>query len=284
MAGPTTDKTGQIVPANGNGAKPRDLPTLVKQLTPAIAAALPKHVTADRMARMVLTALRQNPRLATCTTESFLGCVLVASQLGLEPNTPMQQCWLIPRKNGKTGKVDCTLLIGYQGMTDLARRSGQVAGIYSIAVHEGDTFHYELGTTMTIKHVPSDAPDRESRPITHVYAVAKLRDGDPIFEVLSRAQIEARRARSQSANDGPWVTDYEAMARKSGVRALWRWMPKSAEMATAAIVDASDETGERMTALLDDKATKALADINVYVDPETGETTEGSVTTAEPAA
>lgn len=270
MAGPQTDKTGQIQPRNGEGTKAPDLAELVRRLTPAIAAALPKHVTADRMCRMVLTALRSNAKLATCSPASFLGCVMIASQLGLEVNTPMGQAFLIPRMNRKRKppQMECTLLIGYQGMLDLARRSGQVLGVFAHAVREGDVFHYELGLEPTIKHVPSEHVDRESRPITHVYAVARLRDGDPIFEVLPLSKVLARRDRSQAAGDGPWVTDFEAMARKTGVRALYTWLPKSTEMSTALGADTAAEANAAPLALLDEKATKALADVNVFVAPD----------------
>lgn len=270
MAGPTTDKTGQIQPRNGEGAKAPDLAALVTKLTPAISAALPKHVTPERMARVVLTALRNSPKLATCTPTSFLACVMVASQLGLEVNTPMGHAYLIPRMNRKRKPpaMECTLLVGYQGMLDLARRSGQVLGVFAHVVREGDLFDYELGLEPFVKHKPSDHPDRESRPITHAYAVARLRDGDPTFEVLPLSKVIARRDRSQSANDGPWVTDFEAMARKTAIRALYTFLPKSTEISTAFVADAAAESNTAPIAALNDSATKALAEVNVFVEPE----------------
>lgn len=259
MAGPQTDTTGKIVPRNGGGKS--DLATLVERLKPGIAQALPKHVTPDRMARIVLTALRTNAKLAQCTPASFLGCVMIASQLGLEPNTPLGHLYLIPRGG------QCTALIGYQGMIELARRSGQVTSIYAYVVREGDAFRYALGLHPTLEHVPSGDDGRDTKKMTHAYAVAHLRDADPVFVVLSRGDVMARKKRSQASNNGPWVTDEEAMWRKSAVRALYTWVPKSAEMASAIGVEDADEQGRHVIATLDDSATKALAEAGVYIDP-----------------
>lgn len=208
---------------------------MLHKMAPAIRAALPKHVTPERMGRVALTALNSNADLAKCTPASFLGSVMQCAQLGLEPNTPLGHAYLIPYKS------TCTLVIGYQGMLDLARRSGLVKAIYAHAVKEGDLFEYEYGLEQRLKHVPDDTADRSQKPLTHVYAVAKLKDGEPIFTVLSRFEIEAARSRSMAKNSGPWRTDYEAMALKTAVRRLWRWLPKSAEQSIAMQVDERDD-------------------------------------------
>jgi recombination protein RecT len=220
------------------------LASLLKKATPGIAQALPKHLNADRMCRIALTALRTTPKLAECTPASFLGSIIQASQLGLEVNTPLGQAYLIPFKQ------TCQLIIGYQGMMDLARRSGQVRAIYAFAVFDGDRFSYSLGLNPTVEHSPSGIT-RDPKKITHVYAVAKLLDGEPVFTVLTRADVEAARARSLAKNSGPWVTDYEAMAVKTAVRRLFKWLPKSAEMAIAASVDESLETQRSQLSAMD---------------------------------
>lgn len=257
MAQPHTDRSGQIVPRKPNGGEATGLAALIQKMGPEIARALPRHISPDRMARICLTALRTTPKLTECSPASFLGAVMSCAQLGLEPNTPMGQAWLIPRK-GRNG-MECTLQIGYQGMIDLARRSGMVASIYAYAVREGDDFQYELGLDPKLRHVPSSAALREQQPITNVYAVAKLKDGDPIFVVLTRAQVDERRKRSAASSAGPWVTDYEAMALKTAVRVLFKWAPKSAEVARAIEIDEAPEIGRPQIAAFDETVTKALA-------------------------
>lgn len=235
MAQPSTDKSGKIVKAeDGRDA----IEKLFVRLEPAIAAAVPKVITPERMARIAMTALRTNDKLARCTPLSLMGAILSAAQLGLEPNTPMGQAYLIPYKG------EATLQIGYQGMIDLMRRSGSVVAVYAYCVYDCDKFSFELGLRPNVVHVPSDDANRESHRVTHVYAVARLKDAEPVFVVMSRAQVEARRKRSHAGGSGPWVTDWEAMARKTAVRELYKWCPRSTEMAAAATVDEAAEYGQ----------------------------------------
>lgn len=258
MAQPQTDKRGQIQPRNSNGnGKPPSLAALVQQLTPEIKRALPRHLNPDRMARIVTTALRTVPQLADCSPASFLGCVIQCAQLGLEPCTPLGHAYLIPLRNRKQGTTDCTLIVGYKGMIELARRSGMVSNVYAYAVRDGDEFRFQLGTKRLVHHVPSEDPDREEKPITHVYAVAVTKHGEPEFQVLTRAQIEKRRDRSRASNAGPWVTDYEAMCLKTAVRALAPWIPQSPEFARAVAIDEAGEVGPQLGEL-DDGVKSAL--------------------------
>ncbi len=215
-------------------AKRPTLESLLQKMGPSIAQALPKHISADRIGRIALTALRSTPALAKCTPQSFLGAILQASQLGLEVNTPLGQAYLIPFKD------TCQLIIGYQGMMDLARRSGNVTAIYAHAVREADEFHYQYGLNPELHHIPNDAAD-DRGDITHVYAVARLKGGEPIFTVLTRKKVEEFRARSRASDAGPWVTDFEPMALKTAIRRLFPWLPKSAEMAIANQIDGDGE-------------------------------------------
>jgi recombination protein RecT len=262
MATPATDKTGQIVPATDKQATPADkMAQLIQRMTPELARALPKHLTGDRMARIVLTAVRFNPKLAECTQASFIGCVLSCAMLGLEPNTPLGLAYLIPRKNNKNGgRLECTLQLGYQGMIDLAGRAG--ANVYAYSVRKGDDFRYQLGTEPTVHHQPSEDPAREKQPITHAYAVALAPDGRRSFTVLTLAQIEERRARSAAANEGPWVTDFEAMCCKTAVRAHFKWMPKSTEKATilahGVAVEEAPENGTPLLQAMDPAIVDAM--------------------------
>lgn len=232
-----------------------------------IALAIPKHMTADRMLRVSMTALRTTPKLAECTPQSFLSCVMSAAQLGLEPNTPLGHCYLIPRKN--KGVMECTLLIGYQGMQDLARRSGQLRRIHAYVVREGDHFAWTLGINPDIQHTP--ASGNENKPITHAYAVARLKDGDDVFAVLTRGEIEKRRKRGASGSGikTPWDTDYDAMALKSAVRALWAFLPKSSEMAMAVSVEEAHERAfVNLPTLPRDPGVALLAELNGDPKPE----------------
>jgi len=282
MASPQTSGNGQIQPRNKGGGN-ATLQQMLTQMTPEIARALPRHVNPDRMARIALTALRTTPKLAQCTPESFLGCIIQAAQLGLEVNTPLGHAYLLPFEDRRNNRVICQLIIGYQGAIDLARRSGLVKAIYAFPVYKGDTFEWELGLNPTIRHVPGLVEHKDA-DLTHVYAVAKLEGGEPIFTVLTRSEVEKYRKRSRAANNGPWMTDYEAMSLKTAIRRLYRWLPKSAEMAQAAALDEAPEIGKHQLSAASEEVVNLLAgqglDPNAEIaatastpahDPETGE-------------
>jgi recombination protein RecT len=208
---------------------------LIQQMTPEIKKALPAHLDADRIARIAMTLISTNRALAECTPESFLGALMTASQLGLEPG-PLGEAYLVPY-----GK-QVTFIPGYRGLIKLAYQSGMVKRIGAHIVHENDAFDYSLGTHPTLKHRPDML--KPGRAIG-VYAVATLASGETPFVVLAVDEIEAIRRRSRAAKNGPWVTDWDAMARKTAVRQLARWLPLSPDLrdfTLAAGLDGSTRT------------------------------------------
>ena len=237
-------------------------PKLQRQM----ALALPKHISAERLARVALTELRRNPQLARCDQSSFLGSLMICAQLGVEPGGPLGHAWIVPFRNGKTGKIEAQFILGYRGMIDLARRSGLIVSIEARAVYECDTFECRFGLDSDLKHVPDwDNPARGNpEKLRFAYAVAKLKDGGVQFVVLSRRDIEAARAASKAAATGPWSTHYEQMAVKTAVRQLFKWVPTSIELATAIEQDERAELGlPQENPLADSAATEVL------VEPET---------------
>lgn len=204
-----------------------------------IKAALPRHMTPERLARIVTTEIRKVPKLAECNPMSFFGAVIQCAQLGLEPGNALGHAYLLPYGR------DVQLIIGYRGMIDLARRSGQIVSIDARAVYEGDKFECTLGLDPHIDHVPDwNNPNRtKAEKLQFVYAVAKLKDGGIQFDVMSRAEVEAIRSRSKAGNGGPWKTDYTAMALKSVVRRLFKFLPVSIEIQTAIGLDERADAG-----------------------------------------
>jgi recombination protein RecT len=199
----------------------------------SIAAALPKHLTVERLSRVALGELRTNPKLLECAPASLMSAIVKASQLGLEVGSAMGHAYLVPYK------TECTLIIGYRGMIALARRSGEIQSITARVVYARDTFELEYGLEEKLRHVPST--DEDPGPVTHVYAVAKLRDGGIQYEVMTRAEVEAIRRRSRGGQYGPWATDWSEMARKTVMRRLFKYLPMSIEMADAMSAEADDD-------------------------------------------
>ena len=191
------------------------------------ATALPKHVNSERFVRIAITTIRQNPKLAQCSQESLLGALMVSAQLGLEPGT-LGQCYLIPFENKKLGKVECQFQIGYKGLIELLRRSGQLSDIYSYAVYENDDFEITYGLSRDLKHKPNFSDRGE---IIGFYAVAILKDGAKAFEYMTKDEVmkHEEKYRKGSYKNDVWNKNFEEMAQKTVVKKLLKWLPVSVE-------------------------------------------------------
>jgi recombination protein RecT len=236
-----------------------------------MALALPKHVTADRLARVALTEVRKTPALARCDQTSFLGALMTCAQLGLEPGGPLGHAYLVPFENRKKGITEVQFIIGYRGMIELARRSGLLESIEARPVYEGDKFDVTLGLDSNLRHVPDfDNPNRvQPDKLRFVYAVAKLKDGGMQFDVMSRREIEAVRAQSRAGSNGPWVTHFEAMALKTVVRRLFKWLPVSIELASAIEADERAELGLPQDNMIAPMVADGERDDEVVIDQQT---------------
>ncbi len=235
---------------------------LLEQMKGEIARCLPKHLTPERMARIAMTELRKTPKLQECDPLSFIAAIMQASQLGLEPGI-LGSCYLIPFNNNQTGKVECTFMPGYRGFLDLARRSGQIVSLVSRAVYSNDEFSYEFGLKEDLTHKPA-MNDRGE--LVAVYAVAILKDGGHQFDVMSKKDVDIIKNQSKSKNNGPWVTHYEEMAKKTVLRKLFKWLPCSVEMQKAVSLDELQEAGIQNIKA----AASEEFDID-FIDHETGE-------------
>lgn len=211
---------------------------------------LPQHMQPERMLKIALGALRTTPKLMNCSIESLFGAVVVCAQLGLEPNTPQGHIYLIPFENKRKGSTEVQIIIGYKGLIDLARRSGQIESLSARVVHKNDVFDIDYGTADTITHKPKIDGDRG--PIIGFYAVAKLKGGGVQFEFMSVHEVNAVRDGSQgyqtakryNNTNTPWITHYEEMGRKTVIRRLTKYLPMSIELATASTLDERAAMGD----------------------------------------
>lgn len=204
---------------------------LMEKLKPQMAVALPAAMNAERVARIALTELRTNPKLAQAATNnpaSFMGAMLKASALGMEVGNGLGHAYLLPYGS------ETQLIVGYRGMIELARRSGQIESLYAVEVYNGEKFTVSMGLTQDIIHERDFSGMVDMRPenVIAVYAVAKLKGGMVQFDVMTRVQVEAIRSRSKSKNNGPWVTDWVEMAKKTVLRRLFKMLPVSVEVQT----------------------------------------------------
>lgn len=215
-------------------AEPKTFRDLITQ--PAyrdqLASALPNGLTADRMVRVVLTAINRTPKLLQCTKESMWQSVLDCASLGLFPDA-LGRAYLVPFKD------KCQLIIGYKGLIDLAYRSERIASIQVVVVREGDEFIREPLGMPPIKHKIIEAPGDPFRKATHFYSVIYLKDcANPSIDVMSLREVKEIQARSKAKDDGPWITDFEEMGKKTVLRRHMKVMPMSAELSQAMEKDA----------------------------------------------
>lgn len=212
-----------------NGAAKPTLKQWVARMSDQIKNALPANITPERMSRIALTALSKNADLAQSTPESFMGALLTSAQLGLECNTPLGQAYLIPYRN--KGVMETQFQLGYQGLIDLCYRTGQYKKIVARIVYEGDDFDYEYGLNEKLIHRPREKSDKQ----IYVYAMYELKNGASAFEVMSWDSVMAHAKKYSKAvqrgNASPWTTDPESMAKKTVLKKVLKYAPKTVENA-----------------------------------------------------
>jgi recombination protein RecT len=235
--------------------------SLLNAMKPEIQKALPRHISPERIARIATTALRRTPNLAMCTPESFLGALLTSSQLGLEVNTPEGEAYLIPYKN------ECTLVVGYRGLTKLFWQHPQAKHIDAQAVYDGDEFDYAYGLDPFLKHKP--APDgRRGATVRYYYAVATLQGGGSAFVVLTPNQVKELRGGKEGPS-GDIADPMRWMERKTALKQVCKILPKTVELQAALAADENVRTD--YTGALDEMQLHAPQVIDVAPEPQPAE-------------
>jgi recombination protein RecT len=218
--------------------------SIVAALQSSVPSTMQKYLTPDRVTRIVLGAVSRDKYLMQCTPASILRSVMDSVSLGLEPTGGvLGQAYMIAYRNNKQGgRYEAQLIVGYRGLISLARRSGGIQSVEAHIVYEKDHFDLEYGLDSKIKHKPSFEADRGK--ILGAYSVARFVEGGFHFEFMTKAEIDAIRERSRAANNGPWVTDYAEMAKKTVVRRASKFWPMSIDMAKALEIESRAEADE----------------------------------------
>lgn len=245
----------------------------IKSMEGEIAKALPSVLTPERFTRMVLSALSTNPKLGECTPGSFLGAMMNAAQLGVEPNTPLGQAYILPYNNH--GRMEAQFQLGYKGLIDLAYRSGEVEVIQAHIVYENDEFECEYGLEPKLSHKPA-ASDRGEA--VKVYAVFKTKSGGYGFEVMSMDDVRRhaqKYSKAYNSSFSPWKTSFEEMAKKTVLKQTLKYAPLKSEFVKAVAEDNTIKT--QLSADMYEVPNTIEADFEVVPDDmntETGEVIE----------
>ena len=263
MTGAIQRATAQT-PQNTGGV-PKTMQQYVKTMEKEIAKALPSVITPERFTRITLSALSTNPKLAATTPQSFFGAMMTAAQLGLEPNTPLGQAYLIPFRNH--GTLECQFQIGYKGLIDLAYRSGQISTVSAHTVYEHDEFEYELGLNEKLKHIPARTGRGDP---AYFYAVFRTRDGGYGFGVMSAEDVTRHAKKySKSYSNGPWQTNFEEMAKKTVLKRVLKYAPLKSDFVRALEADGTIKTA--ISEDMFDVPPEAIETEGYEVDESTGE-------------
>lgn len=218
----------------------RSMQGLVVKMQDQIKAALTGTALApERFTRIVLTTLSSNKQLQQCKPETFLGAMMQAAQLGVEPNTPLGQAYLIPYRNH--GQLECQFELGYKGYLSLFYRSGG-KDLQAHEVYENDTFEFEFGLEPKLRHVPAM---RDRGQVIAYYAVWRTQDGGYGFDVMSVEDVrEHMRKFSKAAEKGfsPWSTNFDEMAKKTVIKKALKYAPLSTEFVRAMSADETIKT------------------------------------------
>jgi len=196
------------------------LPTMQAQLK----SALPPHVTVEKFLRVAMTAITQAPNLLNMDRGSLFASVVTAAQLGLLPDAQLGEAYFVPFK----GKV--TLVPGYRGLLKLARQ-GDIGFVEAEVICANDKTLYVLGDN---SHFESMVNWQDRGEVVAFYALAKYRDGGIAARVvMTKAQVDAIRAKSQAANGPAWTDNYEEMGKKTALRRLAKLLPLSTTASNA---------------------------------------------------
>ncbi len=225
------NNTNQVKKASSS----KGMEQLLTKMGGQIQKALPSMVSSERFQRVALTAFSNNTKLQQCDPMSFIAAMMQSAQLGLEPNTPLGQAYLIPY--GKQVQFQ----IGYKGLLELAQRSGKIKTLYAHEVRENDTFDIDYGLNQTLTHKPLLKGNRGE--VIGYYAVYHLDTGGNSFIFMTKDEVlEHAKRFSKTYNSGPWQTDFDAMAKKTVIKQLLKYAPLSIELQKATSMDETVKT------------------------------------------
>jgi len=233
---------------------------------------LPKTLTPDRLVRIAMTEIRMNPSLANCDPMAFAGAIMRCAQLGLEPSSERQHVHLLPFRNNRMNRTECQVIVGYRGFLSLASKSNVY--IESDVVYENDEFEFNKGLETKLSFCPALTGERGE--IIGAYAMARicLPNGNTIHvpEFMPKSEIDKVMASSKSASSSssPWRSHYDAMARKTVIRRLFKYTPINEEMDAAITVDEMADRDAQDNA----KLVSEVEFVNTVDDQPTEETPE----------
>jgi len=237
---------------------------------PDIEKAIQGKMSPDVLMSAMVNSVRKNPKLLACSQGSMLSALLYCADTGLVPDTPAQECHLIPFK----GQV--AWMPGYRGLAKKVRQSGEIVDLETRVVYEQDSFTYNYGLTPGLVHIPFEDPENRGESV-YFYAIAHFRDQNipSKFEVMPRLDVDAIRKKAPGGDKDAWTNHFDEMGRKTVLRRLCKLLPMTAELATvldldnAAAVGAPQTVHEVVAEVIDEASDKRTPTEKLADDLET---------------
>jgi len=247
-------------------------PSVANELKAALQ--LNPDITPERLLRTLITQIRKNPMLLACSLQSLMSCAIQAAEEGLDFS--LGQAYAVPYKNKKrfpdgseTWVTEAQYQRGYQGLVELVMRAGEVDDIKAYPLHKNDQFTLRRGYEEVLEHIPNISDPGE---VVGFYAYYLKANGRRGCEFMTKADVDKVRARSKSKDNGPWVTDYSEMGRKTVLKRLCKHLRKSVKALSAIEEEDAIEFGDATG-----------IDLNLGALPEATEPQDAAPAT-EPAA
>lgn len=238
---------------------------LVQAQQAAIEVQLAGAFNSAAFVRAAISEISKSPGLQQATSQSVLGSIMLAAQLKLEIGPALGHFYLTPRKD--KGVQVCVPIVGYQGLIELAYRSGRIGKIETFLVREGDKFDYGANSERGRFFDWSPADYDETRDWTGAVVTASITGGSTVWAYMPKDKILARRPNGWER--GPWKTNEEEMARKTLVREIAPYLPKSTEFGQAVTVTRDvEENGAKVEHIA------GVHDLVVVNEPFTGDPTQ----------
>lgn len=213
---------------------PQDLQALIQAGEAQFRQIAPQWLDVNRMAHLALQAFSRNPGLLRCTKDSIVLFCMRCAETGLEPIGAGGAWPMGPFKNRHTGLEEVVFVPDWRGLISLAKREGQIVHAYTDTICENDAVDYQKGDNPRLDHKP---PLSNRGEMIGAYCVAVLPDGFKHIEYMDKAEIDGIRDRSKKPKDGPWITDYREMAKKTVVKRALKPFAASPQMQAAVEYD-----------------------------------------------
>ena len=184
----------------------------------------------DSYITSVLQVVSSNSLLVDVNAESITGAVFTACALNLPLNNNLGLAYIVPFKGS------AQLQIGYKGFLHLAQRTGQIKSINTIAVFDTDT-EESVRARLT-----SLIPRKTEGAIIGYTARLETITGFEAIVTMTKEELEQhaykysqtyKAAKNKGQNYSVWHQNFDAMAKKTVIKALMKYCPMSVELQRA---------------------------------------------------